>query len=318
MNSLSIVKKLCVYGIGGVGGYFGGKVLDKIGDTLNGYPETYFIARGEHLYAIVHAGLTVVTPARTIIGKPTLATDDINSIPDPDLVLLCVKSYGLDDALISLKPKINKDTVIIPLLNGVDIYERIREHISDGIILPACVFVGTHIDAPGVIRQNGGNGKILFGRDPKHLNYLPESTLEFFKEMEIDFDWMNDPYPAIWGKYIFIAAFGLITAHTGYTLGELLNNDESLKSVREVMNEIQLIATAKGIKLPDNIIDESVAKANNFPPETKTSYQRDIEAKGEKNEGDLFGGAIIKLGEELGISVPVTKSLYSDIQRRFG
>ncbi|MDH5542564.1 MAG: 2-dehydropantoate 2-reductase [Nitrospinota bacterium] len=317
MTSANNIENLCIYGVGGVGGYFGGKILSSALKNQNGFPKTYFIARGEHLNAIRRSGLSLVTPSATFTGKPTVATDDVESIPCPDLILLCVKSYGLDEAMNALKKKVKENTVIIPLLNGVDIYERIRTHINVGILFPACVFVGTHIDSPGIIRQNGGNGRILFGRDPQHPEFIPESSIDFFKKAEIDFSWMDDPYPAIWGKFIFIAAFGLVTARSGCTLGELMKDDAQVRSVLEVMGEIKVIAQAKGILLPENIIGESLAKANNFPPETKTSYQRDIESGGGKNEGDLFGGTIIRLGEELSVPTPVTKTIYSDIHRRF-
>jgi 2-dehydropantoate 2-reductase len=71
----------------------------------------------------------------------------------------------------------------------------------------------------------------------------------------------------------------------------------------------------RGISLDERIIEASVKKAENFPYETKTSYQRDVE-KGGRNEGDLFGGAIVRLGQELGVATPVTEKLYSDIEAR--
>jgi 2-dehydropantoate 2-reductase len=310
------IKRVCIYGVGGVGGYFGGKLADKIKKKKDANQEIYFIARGEHLNAIRRSGITVITPEQTIVGVPTLATDDINRIPNPDLFLICVKGYDLREAVRSIEPKVNEKTIIMPLLNGADIYERIRLNLNKGIVLPACVYVGTHIEKPGFIKQGGGEGIILFGKDPRLPEFKAENVIRFFKQMGMNFKYEDNPFPAVWEKYVFIAAFGLVSVYTGKTLGEIINDSEAKKLTSSIMSEICSIAAKKGVRLSANIIEVSVNKANNFPYETKTSYQRDVEAKGSVNEGDLYGGMIIREGEALGVPTPVTKSVYSEIQRR--
>lgn len=266
--------------------------------------------------AINRDGIRLVSADRTIVGKPTLATDNLNDVPDPDLLLLCTKSYDLDAAVQAVSSKVDDHTVIIPLLNGADIYDRIRRILGKGVVLPACVFVGTHIQADGVIQQNGGDGKILFGKDPRFPDYYPETVVQAFDDLGINFQWHEDPMPAIWGKYIFIAAFGLVTVYTGQTLGQIMADDTSKRLAGEIMQEIYDIAEAKGIALPKAIIEESLDKAYNFPPDTQTSYQRDVERKGRTNEGDLYGGTLLREGEALKIPTPTTKLLYSKIQTR--
>ena len=76
-----------------------------------------------------------------------------------------------------------------------------------------------------------------------------------------------------------------------------MEDEESKKLIKEIMTEILSIAEKKGIKLPENIIETSITKATNFPYETKTSYERDVENKGNLHEGDLYGGTIIRMGE---------------------
>jgi 2-dehydropantoate 2-reductase len=255
----------------------------------------------------------VKTPERTISAKPYLATSDIGEIPSPDLILLCVKSYDLNQAVASIKTVINNYSVIIPLLNGVDISERIRTILDRSIVLPACLYLGTHIESPGVINQNGGSGVIIFGPDRKIPEYSGENVKIFFEETGIKFEWHNDPLSPIWEKYIFIAAFGIVSAFTGNTLGAIMEIDEHRNMVRGIMEEIYAISRMKSIDLPKDIIDKSMNKAYNFPYEARTSYQRDIESKGSFNEGDLYGGTIIREGRALGISTPITESVYRQI-----
>jgi 2-dehydropantoate 2-reductase len=202
------------------------------------------------------------------------------------------------------------------LLNGADIYERIRKNVATGVILPACVYVGTHIQGPGVIFQSGGDGKILFGADPKYESFDPQPVTDFFDAMQINYQWRTDPYPDIWSKYLFIAAFALATVFFNKTIGEVAADPKATQTAREIMKEIQAIATAKGVELPEHIITKQLAMAAQFPYDTKTSYQRDVASKGRVNEGDLYGGTILRQGAELGVSTPVTRSVYSAIQDR--
>ncbi len=308
------IERICIYGTGGVGGYYGGRIAEALAKDNTNHRKIYFIARGEHLKAIRDNGLTVKTPERTITGQPTGATDDINEVPSPDLILLCVKSYHLPAALEAIKTKAGENTVIIPLLNGMDIYERIRRVIPSGIVLPACVYLGTHIEKPGVISQSGGNGIILSGKDPNRPAYTADSVKQFFKETGIGFEFSESAYPAIWGKYIFIAAFGLVTAASGKSLGEVMDDAKLRGDTEAVIREIALIAAKKGVNLPPDTAETALKKAYNFPPETRTSYQRDVEARPRPNEGDLYGGTILREAKALGIAAPVTATYYTRIQ----
>ena len=82
------------------------------------------------------------------------------------------------------------------------------------------------------------------------------------------------------------------------------------------MNEVQAICSRKGIRLAEGIVETSIQKARGFPFETQTSYQRDVETKGNKNEGDLYGGTIIREGERLNVPTPITQKIYGEIQHR--
>jgi len=313
MSGLPSIERVCIYGTGGVGGYYGGRIAEAFHKDKSKKREIYFIARGEHLKAIQQNGITVKTPHGVIKSTPTIATHDINDIPAPNLILLCTKSYDLKAAVEAIKTQIKENTVIIPLLNGIDICERIRTSLESGIVLPSCVYLGTHIENPGVISQSGGNGIILSGKDTRFPLYTADNVRHFFEESGIGFEWNEDPYPAIWEKFIFIATFGLVTALSGKTLGEVIENDELRQTSHGIIHEILSIARKKAVKLPDNINERIMNKANNFPYEARTSYQRDMELWPKPNEGDLYGGAILREGAVWGVPTPVTKTVYSQI-----
>jgi 2-dehydropantoate 2-reductase len=302
---------IAVIGIGGVGGYYGGKLTQLHKD--DGL-KIFFIARNQHLNEIKRNGLILDSDDGQIICYPALATDNISELPQIDFCLLCVKSYDLTKVLIQLKPKITSKTMILPLLNGVDIYERIRAIIQNGIVFPACVYIGTHIEKPGKVVQRGGTGKIHFGKDPKN-DYADPVIFELFQKSKIKYNWTDNPYTEIWGKYIFIASFGMVTAYSNKTIGEVLQSEELSRNVKNIMTEIHQIALAKKILLPLTIVDDSYMRANRFLFDTKTSFQRDYENKDKPDERDIFGGTIIRMGEQLEIKTETTKMIYESIQK---
>lgn len=308
---------VCVFGVGGVGGYFGGRLAWRLARQAGTAWHVHFIARGANLVAIEQSGLRLNTPEAQLICTPASAAAEMRDLPVPDVVLLCVKGYSLDEALGQIAANCHGETIVVPLLNGVDIHERIRARLPRARVLPACVFVGTHLDRPGVVSQAGGDGVIVLGSDPDHPDYVPLRFLSLLEEVGIRFSWFDDPRPAIWEKYVFISAFGLVTAASRKTLGEVLVDPPLLEDVQGIMSEVVDLAAHEGIALDPDVIPRALAKARAFPPETKTSFQRDVEAGGQ-DEGDLFGGTIIRLGERFGVPTPVTERVYVRVRSGIG
>ncbi len=307
------MKNIAFLGVGGVGGYFGGKMTGLLNDSESDI-NIFFIARGKHLKAIKEKGLTLQTKTEgTLKCIPTLATDDCEELPKLDICFICVKQYDLEDAIKKVLPKLDTNTKIIPLLNGIDIYERIRKITDKGIIFPACVYVGTHIKSYGIVEQNGGACTITFGQDPNCNDINADDVCELMSKAKIKFEWSNKHIEAIWSKYMFIAAYGLVTASENKTLGEVLDNEESSQKVKGIMKEIELISKAENIRLPDNIVESSYLMAKKFPYEAKTSFQRDYELKEKPDERELFGQTIIDLGAKHGIDTTATKSVYQEL-----
>jgi len=305
---------VCVVGVGGVGGYFGGKLSHAFALDSDPSVNIFFVARGKHLGAIQERGLIVKSPEfGGITCKPTLATDRIKDLPKMDIFLIAVKGYDLTEAAASIENHLKEHTIVLAPLNGADIQERLRNKIDTGIIFPSCVYISSFIEEPGVI-LTGKPGKIVFGRDQKHPEYTPHKLFRLFEKSSIAYEWKEDANPAIWEKYIFIASFSLISAHYNRTLGEILEAPSLKKEVVGVMDEIYAIALKRKIQLPDNIIDLSLKKAAMFPPDTQTSLQRDIHLKKGESELDLFSGTIIEFGKKLGVPTPTTRKYNENLK----
>jgi 2-dehydropantoate 2-reductase len=306
--------KICFFGVGGVGGYFGTIITDKFNDQH----DIYFVARGSQKSAICTNGLTLKKAGgeQIINVFPTQCTDNIDDLPVCDIVFLSVKSYDLANAAKSINKISNEKTIILPLLNGVDIYDRIRKHLFTGKVLRSCVYIGTHIESPGVIFQKGGSCNLFIGNDLRFPDFYPESLLLLLQKSNIDFKWDDNIEIAIWSKYMFIAAFGLVTATYEKTFGEILDDPELSLITKSIMYEIDQIAKKINIPLSADIVETSFLKGKLFPHETKTSFQRDVESKGGKNEIDLYGGALIHYSEQYDIPIPNIKNIFDRFMRK--
>lgn len=307
------LKNIWIYGAGGVGGVIGGKIAHAVQEQKLSYSIS-FIARGEHLKEIQKNGLTLKAQKESFTVKPDFATDNLSQLPSPDLIFICVKSYDLDSACQSLKQMIQKDTVLIPLLNGVDIYERMRKNLPDSIILPSCIYVSAFIEKPGTVSMSSPKEAIISGKDPKHFSLDIEEILSFFKQTGLFIDWQENPIPAIWKKYLMIASFGLMTSAYKKTFGQILENQELVSQTGSIIQEIINIAEKKGISFPQDTAQNIISATKSLPYDAKTSYQRDLEIPDKPNEGDLFGQTIIKMGQEMGVNTPVTKIIFKKIQ----
>jgi len=306
---------ICFFGVGGVGGYFGALIANK----FRHQHAIYFVARGKHKDAICLNGLLLKKAGgeAVVTAIPKLCTDKVEEIPICDIVFLSVKSYDLPDAVTAIAKITNERTIILPLLNGVDIYDRIRSVLKTGIVLPSCVYIGTHVESPGVVYQKGGSCSIALGKDPAYDPFYPDSLLTLLTDAEIDHTWEEQIAIPIWSKFMFIAAYGLVTANYEKTLGEVLEDPALARLTKSIMYEIEAIAKGLHIALPSNIVEEAFVKAKEFPYQTKTSFQRDIEHKGRVNEADLFGGTLIRYGSMLNIPTPNTRATYEKILTKF-
>lgn len=93
--------------------------------------------------------------------------------------------------------------------------------------------------------------------------------------------------------------------------------DEALRDeVRIIMLELISLARASGTPLAAVLADELVLGARSFPIAVKTSIQTDFEAMGRRDERDLFAGAMLRMGHELGIETPGIRAVAALLEER--
>jgi len=313
MNIPQDTTELAVVGLGGVGGYFGFKLAQHYAGAAA--VRVTFVARGVTYAAVCVRGLTLHSPEHADpVAHPARLLETVAGLAPVDLLLLCVKEYDLEDLCRQLQPVQPAGAVVLPLMNGVDVYERIRRQLPHAIILPACVYVASHLTGTGVVEHRGNPGSIVVGQDPRHPLFDPRPLLRCLTDAGIALEYQADALPAIWTKFFFIASFGLVSARYNQSIGQVHENPALHARARLLMQEIAAIAHAKGIALPADLIERTFQKAATFPYHTPTSLQLDVHAGKPRTELELFAGAILTYGDALGLPVPETRAIYQEIQ----
>jgi 2-dehydropantoate 2-reductase len=304
--------KIAVVGLGGVGGYFGGKLAMKYAG-MPGH-SVVFIARGEHLAAIQKGGLLLKTVEGESLVVSDLATGNPAAVGPCDLVLVCVKEYALEEAAAGIAPLLHAETAVLPLLNGVDISERLRAILPRGVVLSGCVYISTFIEAPGVVHQVGGTCQLFFGPDDgKAEAFRPLEAL--LKDAGIKAELTDRIGVQLWTKYLFVSPMAGVTSLMAKSFGAVMADEKGKTVVRGLMEEIGRLAQAKGIGLPADSVEMALVKVARFPYETKSSMQLDY-AKGGRTEVDLFIGYAVRAGHALGIPVPLHEELYAALNNK--
>ena len=314
LDKSTAYNNIVVMGLGGVGGYFGGMFALNITTNWRDKRDLTFIARGAHLEAIKANGLTLkLWKQDPVVCIPKMVTDSVLKLPYINFLLLAVKNYDLEDALHQVESRINSDTVIMPLMNGVDVYERIKAVVPKCIVLPSCVYISSKIECPGVVKLQGDVVKVYSGLDPERPDYDGQEIQDFFQNMGLKLYWNQNPFEPIWRKFLFVSPFALVTGATGKTMHQAWAEPELNASILAIMNEIVAIAAKRGVTLNSYDIDYAMRIGEHIDPVAKTSFQLDIENKKGHIELEALGGVIVRLGMELGVPTPETEKFIKKI-----
>lgn len=301
--------KIVIVGIGGVGGYFGGLLARSYAE--NDGIEIYFIARGEHLNQIENEGLKIIKGEIEFNTKPYLATNDASKIGTADYVIICTKNYDLEEVLNQINSCIGINTVILPLLNGVEAVEKIRAKFPNNLVPAGCAYIVSAIVKPGVVENMGNRQEIYFGFDGKQEPKLKRLE-DIFKFAGIEATLSTEISVLIWEKFIFLSSLASATSCYQMPIGKLLL--EKLTQLKNLLKEATTIAIAKQIKVDNLFIEKALNHYRSLPFDATSSMHRDFESKKPKTELDSITGYIVKEGKKLEIPTPLFEKIYIDLQ----
>lgn len=292
---------IVVFGAGGVGGYFGGKLAQAGNDVT-------FIARGKHLQAIKSNGLLIKSIQGDFKVHPKV-TDDVTNIKNPDLVILGVKSWQVEDVAVQLKPIIREHTMVLPLQNGADNADKLKAVLPHENVLAGLCKIVSRVESPGIIDHFAFDPEIVFGEYDNENSKRVQNLSMLFDNAGIKNKVSEDIHLDIWKKFLFIATVSGIGALTRVEFGAMRDDEHIRQIMYQTANEIVAVANAKGIALTNDDIEMILKIVDNLNAKTTASMQRDI-MDGRPSELDNFNGYIVRQGKELHITTPANSFTY--------
>jgi 2-dehydropantoate 2-reductase len=311
--------RIVIAGAGAIGGYLGARLAKAGADVV-------LFARGPHLRAMQEHGLRVVSPDGDFEVKPDVV-GDLMAIGQADVVFLGVKAHGLTALAPQLRPLLGPDTVVVSTQNGIpwwyfqshggDLDGLRLERVDPGGVIAAAIeprrvvgslaYFSTDIVEPGVIHHTEGD-RISFGEPDgtrsDRVRAIADALIAAGFRCPITARFRHE----IWVKLLGNVAFNPVSALTGGTLEELVRHPDVAGLIRELMTETEAVAARLNITLPISI-DQRLAGAEKAGAH-KTSMLQDFEA-GRPMELEAIVGAVVELGDRLGVAMPSTRAVYA-------
>jgi 2-dehydropantoate 2-reductase len=279
-----------ILGAGGVGGLVGAVLANA----------------GEDVILIVRPGMEQRYPHELfldstfgVIKAPVFVTA---SVEQPLNVLwIAVKATQLDHALDSISHDLQVDAVV-PLLNGIDHVEKLRQRFGSEKVVPATIAVESERIAPGRIVHRSPFVRLNLATRGKDLL---ATAMDAFQRFGFDCKYVEDERTLLWGKLVFLAPVALSTTAARCTIGEVIRDPARSAQLDACVREACSVAVAAGAKVDANTVLTSI-KA--LPPGMRSSMEKDV-SNGNVPELDAIGGPIIRGGEAYRIRVYATSEL---------
>ena len=293
--------RIAVIGSGGLGGYFGARLVKGGADVV-------FLARGPHLAAMRSQGLSIEGGPEVLDVGRVEATDDPAKMGVADLVMFAVKLWDTEAVLKQIQPVIGPKTTIISFQNGVLKDNYLRARYDPAQIMGGVGYVATTIDRPGVIRQTGPMQRLLFGEFDGKRSARGEEFLAACVKGGINAELSSDIKREIWQKFVFLVGLSGTTTTMRVTIGPIREHAQTRAFLRDVMREVVMVGRAYGIDLPEDYAEIRLRLADDVAWDMTSSMYHDLE-RGRPLEVRWLAGGVVELGKQVGIPTPLNRAI---------
>jgi len=272
--------RVLVVGAGGVGGYFGGRLLAAGGDVT-------FLVRPKRAAQISAEGLVIKSASGNLALKaPTVTAESLNR--HYDLVLLSCKAYDLDAAMDSLAPAVGPQTAILPLLNGMRHLEQLDARFGSDKILGGLCQIAATLDAAGHIQHLNDMHMVIFGERNGAGSARVDAIAALMAGAGFDSRPSDNILLEMWEKWIFIVSLAGITCLMRASVGDIVASGHGDASLA-LLDECRTIAEHAG-QAPRPAFIERIRGILTMPGSTLTaSMLRDIERNGPTEADHVIG-----------------------------
>jgi 2-dehydropantoate 2-reductase len=292
------MKHILMVGAGSVGGFFGAHLA-----RMN--PNVSFLLRPTTLAAVKENGLTIRSAGGSFTVRPPAASQ-VKDLPKPDLIVLGVKAYNLDEVMDQIEPVLTEDTVILTLQNGIDTEDRLLARLNRDGVVGGVAYIYSKIAGPGVI-DHYKKGAVAIGELMGHESQRLLAIRDLFASAGIPCHLSKDIRRTKWEKMCWNCVFNPITVLIDDRVAKALDHPEMMGVIRQIVGEVAAVAAALKVPLPLDM-PERVVKASQEIRDIHTSMYDDWKA-GRLTEIDYLNGFIVEQGRRLGIPTPVNEAL---------
>jgi 2-dehydropantoate 2-reductase len=297
------MNNVLIVGAGSVGGFFGAHLAKH-------NPHVSFLLRPNTLAAVKQNGLMIRSADGTFTVYPPAASDP-RELPRPDLIIISVKAYDLDEVLAQIDPVMTDATTILTLQNGVDTEDRILARFKRDCVVGGVAFIYSKIAAPGVI-DHYKKGAVAIGEFMGHKSPRVLAIAELFKQAGIPCQLAEDIRRSKWEKMCWNCVFNPLTVIVDDKVAKTLDHPEMLRVIHQIVEEVMAVSAAMKVPLAADMPDR-VLRWTQEIRDIHTSMYDDWKA-GRPTEIDYLNGYVARLGREHGIPTPLNNALTAMIK----
>lgn len=300
-----ILMKFLVVGAGAVGGYFGGRLLEKGADVT-------FLVREGRMRNLQEKGLVIHSDygSATLSPKTVITGEEVESY---DVILLSTKAYQLDNAIDDVRPYVGENTMVIPLLNGMAHYNKLDEQFGKEKVIGGLCYIEATLDSEGAVIQKGPLHMLVYGERSGQESERIIKLAVALKGTKADFQLSSTIIEDLWHKYLFIATMSGITTLMRAPIGPICNHPSGMETIKQLTKEIIDVMNVAGAPISNELETIQMEKIANLAPEMKSSMQRDME-KGLPVEADHLHGYLLEIAKTADLPVPVLESVYANLK----
>jgi 2-dehydropantoate 2-reductase len=288
---------IAILGPGGVGGFLAG-ALARAGEPVT------VIARESTAALVERDGIRVESLflGSDFTARPAAAP----TLTEPGATLVvATKATTLPDALrrIDAEP-----ALVVPLLNGLDHMELLRERFGADRVAAGAIRVEADRPAPGHITQTSPFLLVELA-PPTDLVTTFAGALE---RAGVPVGVLDSEAQVLWGKLVRLNALACTTSAHDLLLGAIRDDPERRAELDTCIREAAAVAAVEGADVDPAVV---IAELDLAHATLGSSMQRDI-AAGRPPELDAIPGAVMRAGARHGIATPTIARLYDAIAAR--
>ena len=291
--------KYAIIGAGGTGGILGFYMM-KAGKDVT------LIARGRHLAAMQESGLAVEKMwDGTTETIPVNATDMDHYSERPDVILVCVKGYSLEDTIPFIQRVANPSTIVIPVLNIYGTGAKMQEKLPNLLVTDGCIYVSANIKEPGVLIQHGKILRVVYGvREKEEYDPRLEEIKQDFDVSGIDGVLSENIRRDALEKFSYVSPIGAAGLYYHATAADFQREGEEREAFKTMIREITALAEAMGVPFERDMVEVNLKILSTLASEATTSMQRDV-MDGKSSEIDGLVYEVVRMGERYHVPVPM-------------